>query len=80
MQLSAKHSLNLHLIWPELKYKKRHLAAGLRPDPLWELTALPRHPTANGVDLRGWRGRERERRKGHGKGREGKGCRRGGEG
>jgi len=48
------------------------LAAGLRPDPLGELTALPDHPAG----LRGWAPQEgrvdqgRGRRRGKGKGEE----------
>jgi len=38
----------------ELKTHRMHLAAGLHPDPLGELTALPQ---TSYLDLRGWEGK-----------------------
>ena len=63
MQMSAKHSLNLHK--NGRKYKKNHLAAWFRQNPLGKLTARPQ-------TSRGGTGRDRERGKGE-RGVEGKG-------
>ena len=58
---------------------KMRLAAGLCPDPLWELTALPRHPSwilgvGTGKGGEGWEeGKERGGKEGMEKREEGGG-------
>jgi len=58
-----------------LKFTKNRLAAGLRPDPLGELTRSPDPLAAKtrGLLLRGGEEREGDRMGGKGRGREGEG-------
>jgi len=42
MQIASAYSQVMHFIW--LTMHQKRLAAGLLPDPLWELTALPKPP------------------------------------